>query len=612
MRRLTHYLSSSDQGASMMLVAMSLLLLIGASAVAVDLAAMRLDRSADQKVTDSAASAGALAAFHNVGPNSPGQDACEAALAYVAINAQSIGPVDSTGCASDFVSPSCDALNPESHPVSVDPRFSITVTYPVPDNDPLMTSAQLGAPTQTVVVDDGGPCERVGVQMSAVHDSLFAQLLGFDQGTTTVHTVARSFLPPPDGPPINLLLLDRFGCGVMKASGSSNAGIIVDEIVDPATGEVFPGEGAVDSNATIGCPTDTGTIDIDGSNASIRADGPPNCGNPLEDPPGSGQGCGFLKTLAPGATGVGCNWPACTGGGHNNPNPPPTASPSRLTRAPIDHRYNCRVDGYATPDSAWSWAADALTSGNEQDIPACEGPQDPRIHNLIANVGASGPPSGTFAGPWQSWASLHPDCSVDPGQGFSISGNVWTDCPLLEIKDTVTITDGSLVLQGDLSIASGTGHLVMDNDASDLVPRFLFMRGGLFTKAGQASLTLTETTVYLSRNSRIRMAGGSTGTLTWIAPDDEDHPFDDLALWSDSTVTSAPHAWEGQAGLNMEGVFFVPIVTVEYAGQGSQLQVKAQFISDKLHARGQGELVVAPVAGRAVDLKSVPATELIR
>lgn len=596
----------SDEGASMVLVAMSLVLLLGASAIAVDLAAMRLDRSADQKVTDSAASAGALEVLEGTG-----QEACVAALEYVAINSEGIGSIDTSGCASDIPA-TCDPADPRFHSPSSTGRFDVTFHYPVDDNHDLMTSAQLGASPQTPVADDGDPCERVGVEMSATHESLFAQLLGFDEGTTTVHSVARGFLPPPEGPPINLLLLDRFGCEVMKASGSSNAGIIVDEIVDPATGEVFPGEGAVDSDASIlgGCPADGGTIDIDGNNASIRADGPTGCG-PWEDPPGSGQGCGFLKTLAPGTPG--CNWPACTAGGAgpNNPNPPPTASPARLTRAPIDHRYNCRVDGYSTPDPAWSWAADPLDSGNEQDIPACEGPHDPRIHTLIANVGPSGLPSGAFTGPWQTWSSLHPDCSVDPGQGFDITGNVWVDCGLLEIKDTVTITDGSMVLDGELSIASA-GHLIMDNDATDGQERFLFMRDGLFSKEGKGSLTLRETMVYLSRSSRIRMAGGDIGTLTWIAPDEEGHPFDDLALWSDSTVTSAPHAWEGQAGLNLEGVFFVPIVTVEYAGQGSQLQVKAQFISDKLHARGQGQLVVAPVAGRAVDLKAVPRTAIIR
>jgi hypothetical protein len=597
----------SDHGASMFLVAMSLLLLLGASAIAVDLAAMRFDRSTDQKVTDSAASAGALAVLKGTG-----QDACVAGLEYVRINTEELDSVDLSQCATEF-SLTC---TPGEELTVFEGRYEIRVVYPVSDADPLMTSAQLGAPAQPVVTDDGAPCDRVGVQVSAEHESFFAQLIGFDRGTTTVHSVARSFLPPPQGPPINLLLLDRFGCGVMMASGGgTQGGIIIDKIPDPDNpGKFFPGEGAVDSDASIagGCPSDEGTIDVNGANAVMRADGPPGCGPPSEDPPDSGQGCGYIKTLAPGTPG--CNWPACTGSGSNVPRPEPTALPARLTRAPIDHRYNCRTDGYATANPAWSWAADPLTTSNEQDIPPCEGPHDPRIHTLIAEVGQTGLPSGvsSFPGSWQTWSSLHPDCSVDPGQGFTINGNVWVDCSLLEIKDEVII-NGSMVMgnpTGDLAVTSSTGHLNFSNGGS---PGFLFMRGGLFSKDGQASITFTETMVYLSKSSRIFMDGGSGGDLIWIAPDDDDHPFDDLALWSDSTIPPPDnHFWAGQALLEMEGVFFTPIVTVEYAGKGEQKQTRAQFIADKLHARGNGVLVVAPVAGRAVDLTSVPQTMLIR
>lgn len=593
-------LGESDRGASLFMVVISLVLLLGAAAIAIDLAAMRLDRSADQKVTDSAASAGALAAH-----DSGGQEACRAALGYVAANADEIGALDDSGCATAF-SASC---TPGQTLLVSSGRYAITVVFPVGDTDPLMTSSALGAPTQSVVTQDGEACERVGVQMSATHQGLFARVFGFDQGTTTVHSVARSYLPPPDGPPINLLLLDRFGCQVMQASGQG--GIVVDEVIDPDTGEVFPGEGAVDSDASIvpPCLLDGGTIDINGNNALIRADGPPGC--VWEDPPGSGEGCGFLKTLAPGTPG--CNWPACTAGGAgpNNPNPEPTALPTRLTRAPIDHRYNCRAD-YSTVPADVAWAADPLTAANEQDIPGCDGPGGPEIHDLIRNVGPLGSPSGSFVGSWTPWSSLHPDCTVAPGEGFAVpSGtNVWVDCALLEVKDTLTITDGSLVADGEVAINSSDGHLILDNDNG--TPGLLFMRDGLLRKDGQASLSLLETMVYLSKSSRVQMDGGSLGSLIWIAPDDETHPFDDLALWSDSTITTEPHFWAGQANLEMEGVFFVPIVTVEYAGQGEQKQTRAQFIADKLHARGQGLLVVAPVVGRAVDFDPTPRTELIR
>lgn len=589
---------ADDRGVSLTMVAIALTLLMGAAAIAIDLAALRLDRSADQKVTDSAASAGALAVLET----GSGEAACRVAVAYAALNAQEIGALDASNCA-NFPATACNPNVAHTEPFGSG-RFNITVTYPVPDDDALMTSGLLGAPPQTKVADDGDPCDRVGVQMSAVHDGLFSQLLGFDQGTTTVHSVARSFLPPPEGPPINLLLLDRFGCEVMKASG--NGGIIVAEIVDPVTGEVFPGQGAVDSDASIpgGCPDDGGTIDIDGNNALIRADGPAGC--PNADPPDTGDGCGFIETLAPGTPG--CNWPACTAGGAgpNNPNPDPTALAARITRAPLDHRYNCRSDYSVALPPEIAWAASPLTTANEQNIPGCEDGAA-EIHNLIASVGELGSP-----GPgWTPWSSIHGDCTVDPGENLPpINGDVWVDiCPTeLSIKDPVTIR-GSLVVDGDLAITSSTGHLTINNNND---PGFVFMRDGVIRKDGQASLSLLETMVYVSKTSRVQMDGGSGGNLTWIAPDDEDYPFDDLALWSDSEITAETHFWAGQANLVMEGVFFVPIVTVEYAGQGEQQQTRAQFIADKLHARGQGLLEVAPIVGRAVDLFAVPRTVLIR
>lgn len=189
-----------------------------------------------------------------------------------------------------------------------------------------------------------------------------------------------------------------------------------------------------------------------------------------------------------------------------------------------------------------------------------------------------------------------------------MTGDWWIDCPTFTVRAPVTIS-GNVVFEGDVNVTSETGHLTIDN-AGD--PAYGFLRDGLLRKDGQASVTFQETMIYASKTSRVEMQGGGSGSLTWVAPDEDGHPFDDLALWSDSTVTSAPHLWEGQAALQMEGVFFVPIVTAEYAGQGSQQQVSAQFIADRLVARGQGQLVVQPVVGRSVEFDRLPRSMLIR
>jgi hypothetical protein len=62
----------------------------------------------------------------------------------------------------------------------------------------------------------------------------------------------------------------------------------------------------------------------------------------------------------------------------------------------------------------------------------------------------------------------------------------------------------------------------------------------------------------------------------------------------------------------MEGVFFSPQATADYSGTADQNQTKAQWIADKLIARGQGVLVVQPEFGRAVEFPVAPQTTLIR
>jgi Flp pilus assembly protein TadG len=593
---------SDESGATMILAAASVFLLIGVAALAVDLSGIRLDRAIDQRVADAAASAGAISVF-----TSDGQEGCEVALAYVDANVAGISGLD-TDCSS--LPASCDPATPIEVTKSND-RFTVTIVYPVTDAHALMTPAALGGVTQTVVAEDGNPCERIGVQISAVRDSSFAQVLGAPQGSTSVHAVALADLPPAENVPVNLLLLDRFTCQVLHVEG--NGGVIVDAVHDPDTNQLRGGVAAADSDGSnYGSPcVSDGVIDIDGTSSIIRADGPEGCPSQTGTSTHAsgltkGEGCGAIQTLAPGTPG--CNPPACTASGGanpNNPNPAPTALPSRLTRAPVDHRYNCRAD-YTTVPALAQWATDPLTTANEQDIPGCTG-GNANILGLILDVTESGlPPVGS----WTSWTGLGHPCDVPSSYGsISHEGNVWIDCPSnaggLILRTEAHIT-GDVVADGHVRVSSSDGHLIIDNPGS---PGFMFLRNGIFSKDAQSSIALNETFVYASKTSAVAMAGGNTGSLTWTATNTEGHPFDDLALWSDSAIM---HEWAGQANLTMSGVFFTPLATVDYAGTAGQNQTNAQFIADKLNARGQGLLLVAPKIGHAVDFDAAVASTLLR
>lgn len=596
----------------MMLVTMSLLLLLGASAIAVDLAAMRLDRSADQKVTDSAASAGALIAFDG----GSGEEACVAALGYVEANTPGIStgdlvdPTNPTECAP--LAGSCDATTAarSTGPITAG-RFAAVVIHPVPDGHELMTSAQLGAPSQTEILADGVKCDRVGVQMSATHESLFAQLLGFDQGTTTVHSVALGFLPPPDGPPLNLVVLDRYECQGIRVEG--NGGVVVNPVFDGSN--AFEGLAAADSDGSSGidCVDEegetAGVIHIKGSGPPplLRADGPPGCSTDDLSTPTIGEGCGLIQVFADGTPG--CNFPACTpgGGGANPPIPLPTELPERLTRLQIDHTYNCwdDYDWDSNMPSGVDWATEPLNDANEQSIPDCTG-STAHIYDLLAavtNAGSGGHRAWTGAAP----AFDYP-CNVTAGDSFTADEDAWINCDDFVVEGTAII-QGNVIFQGNVHVKSH-GRLEIDNTDGWAVFRGNAPTGtGEFKKDGQADVIFEQTMVYLSKTSWVDIAGGDNGVLRWNAPTSNSSAFKDLALWSDSPST---HFWSGQGTLEMSGAFFTPLATADYSGTSDQNQTEAQWIADKLIARGQGQLAIQPKFSHPFKRDPIPQTELIR
>ena len=593
--------ASSDGGAILIMVAMSMMLLLGGAALAIDIGGLWLDRSADQKVSDSAAAAGVLGVVA-----SDGQAGCEAALAYAAINADELTTLDDSGCAA-ALGGSCNPAVAKIHTVSSG-RYTITVTYPVPDSDALMTSGIVGATAQALVPGDGEPCDRLGVEISAIRKSIFAQLLGFDQGTTTVHTVATAKQDTDDGSPLNLLVLDRHECKTIDVQG--NGGIIVEAVIEVdefgTPIGLVPGLAASDSDGSVGCVA-FGVINVNGSNALLRGDGPQGC----DDETGTytvgaytaGEGCGLIKTVADGTPGCAtspANTPACTpgAGGGNPPYPVPTALPGRLTRAPVDHRFNCWPD-YKNPPGGTGWAVAALEVGNEQDIPGCTEGDPDYIYDLIRTVGEFGKPPG-----FDSWTvDLGHPCTIDPPVTVpAVAGNIWIDCDPFIVKGDVKI-NGNVVFDGDVEITSGTGHLDLNNSLGS--PGWAFFRDGTLSKNGTSDLTFNYTAVYMSRTSGLILSGG-LGKLIWIAPDSGD--FDDLALWSDGILTQ----WAGQSTLVMEGLFFSPLATADYSGQSDQNQVNAQWVADKLIARGDSALRIRPAPNRGVIFGGTPPTELIR
>jgi hypothetical protein len=344
-------------------------------------------------------------------------------------------------------------------------------------------------------------------------------------------------------------------------------------------------------------------INVSGAGSVIRSDGP-ECGN--GEPTyaygsfDAQEGCGRIQVLAPGTPG--CNLPACSiSGGANEPNPSPAPLGRRYTRQPADHTYNCYFD-YGNPPFGTLWAADPLTTGNQQNIDPCDdwdssasaGQGNDHIFNLIEEVGDA--PSPSFGDIFPRWTDSY-GCNIASGDTVVVPVSIVVDCNL-QINGTVTI-NGNAVFDGNVSV---NGNLTVNPPAGDQA--WVFFRGGRLSKAGSGSLAFNDAMVYMTNGSEVKLSGGS-GALTWTAP--TSGRFQDLALWSDSTATQG---WSGQAALDLRGIFFMPRATASYSGSGYQIQTDAQWIAWRLDVGGGAILRIAPSEGGLPALSD--RTSLIR
>jgi hypothetical protein len=569
----------------MIIISGSFFALMAIAAFVIDLGVIRMHRSEAQAVVDAASAAGSL----EVGEGN-GQSACVNALGYVELNLGA--EFDGVDCTT--MSSTCNAATPAASSADTTGDWTLTLTYPVPDGHALMDSSAIGATPQLVDYRDGFLCERIGVTLQRTQTTLFGGVIGQKVTETSVHAVAVTRPSTDADTAVNLVILERYDCDaiVAEGSGGGTGGIWVDVVVLP-DGTISPGYITVDSDGTgSGCGGD-GVIDVDGGNSQIRADGPSGCPQQIGTHPGpigttTGEGCGIIQVLAPGTPG--CNPPACTNSGTVLPDPADLHR--RVTRAPIDHRYNCK-GSYSMP-AGW-------------EIRPCPDTPDPHIDDLVSDVGGPGAPAD-----YTTWTSLGHPCTIEgpPETTATADGDIYVDCPTFTVRRNANLTGGNVVFQGDVVI-EGQGALTINGTVADPLTADLdavevVIRNGSVQKAGQATFAAHNAMVHLSPTSQLTMAGGANGTLIWTSPNTGD--FAHLALWSDSPTQ---HHLAGQAYLDLEGVFFTPIATVVYSGNGVQHQIEAQFVTRKLKVQGQGVLIVRPSYDSAV-LIPADIVQLIR
>ncbi len=575
----------AERGATAVLVALSMVALLGSVAVVIDLGATRSQRASTQGVTDSATTAAAIALgdAYNDGDFS-GRQGCETARDYLVENLEGVSSLSGLDCASwtaDCIgTPAARELTQTAGDVT------ITIVHPVTNGHRLMDSSAIGAASQPVATADGDPCERIGIEIVASRGTTFAPVIGVDSSTTTVHTVALVERPIIDISPISLLLLERHECDVLATNG--NGGIIVTNVIDTVTGDVFEGRIAADSDGT-GSNCGPKYVVEPNSSETVRADGEPGCPGELA-PLGSGRGCGEIEIFAPGTPG--CNPPACRTGGNIAPDPEPLNE--RVTRAPIDHRYNCKPSYPASYDIVG--CRPTATNG-------------PYLDQLVAAVGGAGTPPG-----FQSYKASYP-CTHNSGTLVIPQGNWHVDCKL-NVKGTLRFQGGNVVFDNDVTVSgelevnhNNAGSMSwspgdpVDITASSGGASFAYFRSGLVEPKSSGKLILRNTFSHYAPAATL----DGTGPIDITAP--IEGPFADLAVWSESALDLK---WTGGSSMALEGVVFAPNAGLTLRGSAGTTTVGAQLIVKRLDAGGSGVFSLSPKADRSVHFARAVHSRLIR
>jgi hypothetical protein len=569
-----------ERGAVAVIVAILLVAIFTLAALVIDIAALQADERAGQATGDFAATAGALALEPTTGGNPFG--ACVAAYQYFLANTPGLNnpPTPAAACAVFATVTFCDPATPVQAIIDVGP-YRVTITNPVIDSSPLMQGRFDPA-------IDGSPCQRIAVQVQRTRAFLFGGIVNFAQGTTEPPAVARATAGQQVDGFASLVLLDPTGCNALYTSGQGNVWV-------RGRGE-NPGMITIDSSATY---AGTGTRNCTSSpqntfavNASGNTQGKILAGGNLISDCSVADGLIMQYALMPGGNNAQAFDPGDVPPSYCHVVPRPIAG-YRITRAPVDHRYNCK-ESY--PSLGITGCKDWATT-------------PPYIDNLRAAIGTSGVPTGF---------DPLPDTYIDqsnPGRcqtGTSATalvippppggGGWYVNCTHLDINRPVIFQPPlNLVFEGTVNVGGGAlcVNVLSCADTSTSSDGYVYFRrgdrenpgniaAGNLEKGAQAAINMTRVMVYLD-NGRIQLTAGS-GQLTWIAP--VAGPFEDLALWSERDTD---HLLGGQSSLLIEGTFFAPqALPFNYDGQADQFQPRAQFVTFDMNLSGQGTLVMEP------------------
>lgn len=556
----------------------------------IDLGSARSERRASQAAADHAALAGGRQF-----PDDPGQG-CRDSWNYLKTNLP--GLPGGAGMACSTFPATCNASTPAaSYSATGSDPFVIDFRFPVPDSE--ITPARSS---------DGTQCERLSVTVGRKLETNFAGAIGV--GTLQATGAAVSRATDNSGQSYSLLMLNPFGCDALTVDALASVRVGPISVTNvggliglDSAGVTSPPDGSS------GCgPSEPFTLDAKGSAGGFQI---------MADPAGTGEP-GRIDLFAMNRGQYTCaegNLYACDPGDVTASRiaPQPTRMFSRVTRAPVDHTYNCKSSYPDYHTLAIRPCPDAAT-------------KPPFIDDLVGEIGNGNtvpvpPGGGTFA------ASAF-GCRVNPADVVVVpAGNWWVNCPGgLDVRGALTFTGGNVVFQGEVEVKAG-GVLVMNAanlgsisaacqqkvvgcvGESSANASFVYFRNGAFEKEAGGAITLNRVFVYVnpdgcSSPACMKITGGAS-PIVWLAP--TEGPFAELAIWSESDER---HDLTGSANVTIQGVIFMPEALLDVSGSACAT-LQAQVIVYEMRATGSSCLVIDPDASTSIPLLPL-ASGLIR
>lgn len=592
-----------EVGAVTVMVAMSMVAILVATAMVLDFGIARLDRQQNKSVADSAAAAGMRGLDLGDAQTHSFNGVCQA-LDFLRANKPALAPLSWAPCADPLkLATICKWDDPRTHAVftGVVNGVAVEIRSPYDLTSTPWAEEQLG----TLAADQLTPqesCNHLAVVVRQTRQPGLGSLATNTDMTTSVRSVGRVAQGTRDDQPVALLLLERTGCNAIAVNGIGSFVRVL------ATGNV---PGLIHSDSTGESCTGSQRILVGDHASGIIAR--------------AGVGApGLIRVRAVGTTAGVHAFDSATNvvaeGGAVGPGP-------LVGRGPVDARYMS-----AARSAVADYEAQAATGGVGWTTRSCNAPK-PQLEGVTGKLWINCG-SNTFD---TSGLTLAASSIFFDAKSLGAPGLAMPNATRVYVRGDPAPNGKGISLQnGTLTMGWGSSNATCPETATvpTLTRARLVIGAGAFATSPSSQVKLCGTTVILrggvaggcipavhgtppsdtvACNGRLTMSGSTD----WTAPNSISgqatpaawSDFEDLAVW---TEAGAGHDMGGGARMRLSGVFFVPNGEFKVHGGADQNVRNSQYIARWFRADGNSVLELQPLPYDVIGVPALTGFQLVR